>query len=107
MPRSKSVRDFDLYILQDVGEITENQVKVEGLRRDMKEMKREPFYIFSFVSLLIILGILSFEMRISIYILCGLEVYPVLMSIYSTWIKLAEMETDITYLEAGLELIRN
>jgi len=30
-----------------------------------------------------------------------------LKSIFSTWIKLAEMETDITYLEAGLELIRN
>jgi hypothetical protein len=70
----------------------------------MKDMKREPFYISSFVSLLIILG---YEMRISIYILCGLAVYPMLKSIFSTWIKLAEMETDITYLEAGLELIRN
>jgi len=100
---SNSLRDFDLWLLKGNGEITEQQKKAEILRRDMKELRKEPFLIsvliFSF-------SILGHQMGIPVYILGGMAVYPILKSIVSTWTRLAEMETDITYLESGLELIR-
>jgi len=103
MPRSTTARDFDLYLQEDAGMISKHHMKAEILKRDIKDLKKEPFYLAVFLLLLSILGV---QFGISIYILSGLCVYPLLNSVFSSWIKLAEMETEIKYLESGLELIR-
>lgn len=103
IPRSKASRDFDIYLQEDAGMISKKQMKAEILRRDIKDLKKEPFYLSVFLLLLSILGV---QFGISIYILGGLCVYPLLNSIFSVWKKVAEMETDVIYLEAGLELTR-
>jgi hypothetical protein len=103
MPRSKALRDIDLLLEKTAGCITEKQVKAEVLRRDMKDLRKEPFYLSLFLFLLSILGV---QFGISVYILGGLCVYPLLSSVYSAGVKVAEMKTEIVYLEAGIELTR-
>jgi hypothetical protein len=80
------------------------RAKILKYKRDMKDLKKKPCYIILFVFLLIILG---YHNGISVYIMCGLAVFPVLNSIYSYWVRLAEMKTQLTYLEAGIELVRD
>ena len=102
-PFSRALRDFDLEFMVSDGQITTKQAEAQILRRNMEDMKKEPLYLSILILALITLG---YNFRLPLDILCGLAVYPLLKSVFSTWIKLAEIETDITYLEAGLELIR-
>lgn len=70
----------------------------------MADVKNRPIHVLFFISILILFGS---NLGLPLSVMAGLAVYPLLSSIYSTWVRVAEMKTEITYLEAGLELIRD
>ena len=106
MPCSKALRDLDLEFMVSEGWITSKQAEVQKLRRDMGDIRNRFVHVLVLISLLMLFGY-QLGLNLSVMgVVGGLAVYPLLKSVFSTWIKLAEIETDITYLEAGLELIR-
>ncbi len=104
MQRSKVIRDFDIWFMVQRGDISHREAKAMTLRRDMMDMKKEPLYL---VVLLLGLIAIGTHFGFPFYLMVGIAFYLLLRDVYLTWMKLAEMETEIKYLEAGLLLKRS
>lgn len=74
-----------------------------SLRRDLKDDKRIILYS---IALYIELIILLHTFKISVYLSASVFALLLFSECYTLWIKAAEVETEIKYLEAGLRLIR-
>lgn len=104
MPRSKAVRDMDLIFKEYDGIISKNEAKAISLRRDVKDAKKTIIYS---MLLFIQLTLLGNMIHIPVYLTAPIFTLWLFGECYTVWMKSAEVETDIKYLEAGLRLIRN
>jgi len=104
MPRSKAARDIDIWFMEQRGDISHREAKAITLRRDMRDMKNRPLYLA-----ILLLGpiVIGTYFGFPFYLIAGIALYLLLRNVYSIWMKLAETETEITYLEAGLILKRS
>lgn len=103
MPLFKSLRDTDLRMMEKSGRISPSEAKISTLKRDMKDMKRRSLCLG-----VILIGLTAEVVYFGfhVYFVIGLVFYLLIRDVYFTWVKLAEMETEIKYLEAGLILTR-
>lgn len=104
MPKSKVIRDMDLFFQEYEGILSEKEVEAISLRRDLEDYKKFISYSVVFYSTLIILANMF---GIPVYLTISFFTFLLLSECYAIWIKSAEVETEITYLEAGLRLKRN
>ncbi len=103
MSFSKILRDADIRMMERHGHISSTEAKVRTRKRDMKEMKMR-----SLCFAILLMGVAAEGMYfgVHVYLVAGIAFYLLLRDVYSTWMKLTEMDTEIKYLEAGLVLTR-
>lgn len=102
IPLPKDFRDGDINLEECLGVISLNEAELRKRKRDVDDVRNEPIHVTFFVLMLVVFG---HRLGFSFEILVCLLILPVLNIVHS-WIKLAEIETDIVYLEAGLGSIR-
>lgn len=103
MPRSKLMRDIDLFIREHNGDLSKSESKVISLKRDVNDGKE------CIVSIGVLWGMITL-----LCWQCGISIYPIMIILgfvefsvcYTVWSLSAEIKTAIAYLEVGLELDR-
>ena len=103
MPSLKSFRDADLRFMQQHGYISPFEAKIRSRKRDMEYIKKRLFYLTILLAVVVTGGI---YFGVHVYLVAAVVFFMLIRDVYSTWMKLVEMETEITYLEAGLVLTR-
>ena len=103
MPPLKYFRDADLRFMQQHGYISPFEAKIRSRKRDMQYIKKRLLYLAILLAVVVAEGI---YLEVHVYLVAAVLFFMLIRGVYSTWVKLAEMETEITYLEAGLVLTR-
>ena len=94
---------MDLYFQAYEGILSEKEVEAISLRRDLRDYKTSIIYSGILYFTLILLANMF---NIPAYLTIPIFAILLFSECYALWIKSAEIETEIKYLESGLRLIR-